>query len=471
MTVSQKNADASCPAGYICMTVVVDNQNSGVPAANNTLYLTLFGAGTTTLLKPDGASFNLGGSIKFADLVPTGQSTAQITIQTLQTSPLSSGRLYFSESDLGGSEPAPNAAFRYDYVEFTIVGDSTVNGDVSGIDQVGIPSKLEFQDANGKTLNNAGTTDPAMRKMGCWDDVYNAVSAAAAGLSNPTWNASAVSMVTGSGTKLRLAGPTAMPNSYAGYPSMESYVTGMCGKTATISGYFAGSATLSSTYYQYTGTFDSVGNLALTGILTSDKAGKTPNPNYPQPLTIYLPGLGFYGSLVNTSWYQLQGQTKAYGTGFGVYAQNGPYQLGGTQPTTDQNGNWVDTQGQGNLYLSIGNDIYGWIYGDLVASMANGFLGSLGYDMNKWNTNKDASRSPYASPQKAFSAAYTSPDQPPAYAAWDFWQQAVSTTSDSYGVSLGDRFNFQGAKSSSPDMATSQTTSIIKVTLLSDDGC
>lgn len=252
---------------------------------------------------------------------------------------------------------------------------------------------------------------------------------------------------------------------------------GLSGHQVTISGYFAGNDKLKlpSTYYHYTGTFDSAGNLALTGTLTSDKAGGTqPNPNYPTPQVIYLPGRGFHDTLANTSWYQPQtngGTTvKAYGTGFGVYAQNGPYQLGGSQPVAGASGSWDYTQGQGTFYLSIGNDIYGWIYGDLVASMANGFLGPLGYDTSKWNTNKDGSGVPHAAPQKAFAALYTTTTLPK-YAAWDVWQQAVSTTSDSYGVSLGDRFGFQGAKSSSPDMSTDKATATIKVTLLPNDGC
>ncbi|NOR58305.1 MAG: hypothetical protein GQ474_07265 [Sulfurimonas sp.] len=468
------NTAAKCPSDKICMTVLVDNKNTSVPAANGTLYLTLFGAqGPTTMIKPNGSSFNLGESIKFKDLNASGASvnTAKFIIQTSDDTPFSSGRLYLSESNLSGNQPAVNVPFRYDYVEFTIIEGSMVNGDVSGIDQVGIPSKLEFQDANGSTLNNAGTKKPAMRKMGCWTDIYNAVSTDA-NLSNPAWDASTISILTNSGTKLRLAGPSAMPSGYAGYPSMEKYVKAMANQKVTISGYFAGNTALNlkPTYYKYTGTFDTAGNLALSGTLSSDKNGTTSNANYPKPQSIYLPGLAFYDTMANTSWDR-NGTVVSYGTGFGVYGQNGPYQLGGTKPVAGKNGSWKYTQGNGVFYLSIGNDVYGWIYGDLIASMANGVLGPLGYDTSKWNTNKDASGTAYASAQKAFSAVYADPTKIPKYAAWDFWQQAVSTTSDSYGVSLGDRFNFIGAKSSSPDMSTDTNTSIIKVTLLANDGC
>jgi hypothetical protein len=281
-----------------------------------------------------------------------------------------------------------------------------------------------------------------------------------------------------------------MPTGIAGYPSMQQYVASLADQKVTIAGYFGGNTNppLAATYYAYSGTFDTSGNLALTGTLTSDKAGATPNPSYPSPPTIYLPARSLFDTMAPNGWWDANtwGDPKVgYGTGFGVYAQNGPYQLGGTAPTTFETRlgtpggtptsvkSWaLDPSYIGNrsvYYSSVGNDIYGWIYGDLVASLANGFVGPLGYDSRSWNTNNDASGTPYAAPQQAFAALY--PKGAPAYAAWDLWQQAVATTSDSYGVSLGDRFAFQGAKTSSPDMSTAQDTGIIEVTLLPKDGC
>lgn len=478
---SNRAAPPACAAGKICMTVVVDNQNTGIPAGSNTLYLTLFaGAGPTTLYKPDGTTFALGASVPFKDLIPTtGGGKAQFTIETSSTSPLASGRLYFSEADLKGGQPAVNVAYRYDYVEFTINADKTVNGDVTGIDQVGMPPRMQFLKADG-TVASAGD-GPATRTMGCWNDILASVTTAAAAL-DPKWTTNINLTVDGkaTGPKLRLAGPSALPEGYAGYPSMQSYILAMSGKKVTVSGYFGGTTTppVPWTYYNYSGTFDKAGNLALSGTLTSDKAGTKPNTNplYANPQAIYLPGAGFYAGQGGTSWYEpgVDGDgrpIKKYGTGFGVYGQNGSYQLGGTKPaTTDATGSWEYTQGNGKFLLSIGNDIYGWIYGDLIASMANGFLGPLGYDISAWNTNKDSTGTPYAAPQKAFSALYTSTTLPK-YAAWDLWQQAVSTTSDSYGVGLGDRFNFQGAHSASPDMGTKDPVSTIAVTILPKDGC
>ena len=485
---------APCPSGQVCMTIVVDDQSASVPAAGNSLHVTLFGAGQATLVKPDSTTFALGTSVPLADLVPAaGGTEGRFTIQTPQAAPLASGRLYFSEAPLGGNQPPANASYRYDYVEFTIVytgGITTVNGDVTGIDQVGIPARMSFQDSTGTILDNAGTSSPAVRSMGCWDDILSTVTTNAAGLS-PAWDASTIALtVPGTTNRLRLAGPSNMPTGIAGYPSMQQYVASLAGKAVTIAGYFGGNTNppLAATYYDYTGTFDASGNLALTGTLTSDKAGATPNPSYPSPQAIYLPARSLFDTMAPNGWWDANSwgsPTAGYGTGFGVYAQNGPYQLGGTAPTTFEirlsapGGtptsvtSWaLDPSYIGNgsvYYSSVGNDIYGWIYGDLVASLANGFVGPLGYDSRSWNTNNDSTGTPYAAPQKAFAALY--PSGAPAYAAWDLWQQAVATTSDSYGVSLGDRFAFQGAKSASPDMSTAQDTGIIEVTLLPKDGC
>ncbi len=474
--VSPAAAAYTCASGSMCVTVIVDNQNTSVPAAGNTLYLTLTGTGgTTTLIDPSGTSHAMNTSVPFSTFQTGSSGPAQFTVQTQSSNPLASGRLYFSEADLNGSQPAPNGSFRYDYVEFTIVNNSgvlNVNGDVTGIDQVGIPASMSFQDANGNTLNNSGTSLPATRSMGCWTTILDAITAASSSL-DPAWTPSSIVQSTTAGTRLRLAGPIAMPAGIASYPSMLSYVQALGTNTVTLSGTFAGNTTLNilGSPYSYSGTFDKWGNIALSGTL---------GPNYPTPETIYIPARSLYDTMApNGNWSANSWGNAAvgYGTGYGVYAQNGPYQLGGTAPSTYETATTGGAQswalspsyiGTSNFFESIGNDVYGWIYGDLVASMANGFVGPLGYNSSVWNTNPPTN----AAPQPAFAAAYTSQSKAvPTYAAWDLWQNAVATTSDSYGVSLGDRFNFQGAQSSSPDMSTSVATGIIRVTLLPNDGC
>jgi hypothetical protein len=475
-----------------CVTVIVDNQNGSVPASGNTLFLTLFGAGQpATLVTPKGSTFSVGQSMAFEDLLAPAGGDAQFVIQTPTDNPLAGGRLYFSETDLGGNQPPANASYRYDYVEFTIVstaGVTTVNGDVTGIDQVGIPAQMAFQDATGRTLNQAGSSAPAVRSMGCWTTILDTFTTNSARITEG-WTTTSIEVKNGS-NRIRLAGPSNMPGGIAQYPSMQGYVTSLAGSTVTVSGYFGGNTKppLPAAYYSYSGTFDASGNLALRGTLTSDKAGTAISPSYPDPKTMYLPARGFFDTMAPNGWWDSEtwGNAKqGYATGYGVYAQNGPYQLGGTAPATfetrlDAPGGTPTSLKSWALdatylsepsiyYNSIGNDIYGWIYGDLVASLGNGFVGPLGYATSAWNTNGDATGTPYAKPQKAFSDLY--PGGAPAYAAWDLFQQAIATTSDSYGMSLGDRFDFAEAKSSSPDMATDQQTGVIRVTVLPDDGC
>ena len=477
-----------CPVEHTCVLVSVDNQNVSVPASGKTLYLTVFGGGQpATLVAPDGVTHALKKSIPFSDLVPPAGSSAQFSLQMLTANPFASGRLYFSEQDLGGNQPPAGASYRYDYVEFTIIsqgGVTTVNGDVTGIDQVGIPAQLQFQNGHGTTLNIAGsTTELASRSMGCWTEILSTMAQSPV----PDWDSSSVE-ITSNGNRIRIAGPSNMPRGIADYPSMQGYVASMAGESVRVRGYFGGNTALAlpSAYYNYSGTFDTSGNLALSGTFASTQDG-TSSASYPTPKNMYLPARAFFDAVApNGMWDKnTWGGASGYGTGFGVYAQNGPYQVGGVKPAEfetllaspgglpTQTKSWALNPAylaeKDVFFQSVGNDIYGWIYGDLIASMGNGFLGPLGYDTSTWNTNANRQGVPYASPQKAFADLHSSAT--PTYAAWNVFQQAIATTSDSYGMSLGDRFEFSEAKSSSPDMATDQQTNVIAITLLPNDGC
>ena len=62
-------AAAACPTTNTCVTVVLDNQNAGVPAKGNTLYVTLVDGGQpATLVQPSGTTFAVGQSVKYSDL-------------------------------------------------------------------------------------------------------------------------------------------------------------------------------------------------------------------------------------------------------------------------------------------------------------------------------------------------------------------------------------------------------------------
>ena len=98
---------APCPSGQVCMTVIVDDQNLSVPAAGNTLYLTLFGAGQATLVQPDGDTFSLGTSVPLSQLVlAAGSSVGQFTIQTPQVAPLRQSGGCTSPRPTAGRQPA-----------------------------------------------------------------------------------------------------------------------------------------------------------------------------------------------------------------------------------------------------------------------------------------------------------------------------------------------------------------------------
>ncbi len=480
---------ASCPQGKACVLVSVDNQNGNIPATGNHLFLTLFGAGSDiALISPSGVSYGLAQSMRYDELLVGTGTRAQFTLTMSPTAPLSSGRLYFSESNLGGVQPPAQASFRYDYVEFTIIVNGSsifVNGDVSGIDQVGIPSRLQFEDGHGTPLPGAGTTGRASRQMGCWTHIMEKLG------ETPIsgWRPSSAEITSPSGSRIRIAGPSNMPGGMRNYPSMRGYLDSMVksNREIRISGYFAGNKDLGlqPTYYDYRGSFDSHGNLTLSGTL-SDSRGGSSSSNYPVSQTMYLPARAFFDAMApvpgwdESTWGDA---SVGFGTGFGVYAQNGPYQLGGVKPTTFEIFNdgsstlrsWkLDAkylQDAGVFKKSIDNDVYGWIYGDLVASMGNGFFGDqLGYETSAWNTNKDAQGKPFAAKQEAFSALWPQGNLPD-FAAWNVYQQAIATTSDSYGMSLGDRFAFASAPVDSPDMATDVHTAEIAIVLLPDDGC
>jgi hypothetical protein len=480
---------ASCPQGKACVLVSVDNQNESIPATGNNLFLTLFGAGSDiALISPSGVSHDLAQSIRYDELLTGAGTRAQFTLTMSPTAPLASGRLYFSESDLGGVRPPAQASFRYDYVEFTIIvsGSSVfVNGDVSGIDQVGIPSRLRFENGHGTPLPGAGTTGPASRQMGCWTQIMEKLGEAPIS----GWRPSSAEITSPKGSRIRIAGPSNVPGGMRNYPSMRGYLESIVESSPKIriSGYFIGNKELGlqPTYYDYQGSFDSHGNLTLSGTL-SDSRGGSSSSNYPLSKKMYLPARAFFDAMApvpgwnESTWGDA---SVGFGTGFGVYAQNGPYQLGGVEPTTFE----IFNDGSSTLhswkldakYLqdaavfkkSIGNDVYGWIYGDLVASMGNGFFGDqLGYETSAWNTNMDAQGEPFAAKQEAFSALWPQGDLPD-FAAWNVYQQAIATTSDSYGMPLGDRFGFASAPVDSPDMATDVHTAEIAVVLLPDDGC
>ena len=99
------------------------------------------------------------------------------------------------------------------------------------------------------------------------------------------------------------------------------------------------------------------------------------------------------------------------------------------------------------------NDVYGWIYGDLVTAYAYGYWGG------KYGNDSSAFDG-----KPAFNDARSTADP---FIAWSLWQQAIWKTSDSYGMSLGERFSAAGK--SSPLIGTGQGAETMQVTM--KNGC
>ncbi|MDP3971331.1 MAG: hypothetical protein Q8P61_00270 [Candidatus Nanopelagicales bacterium] len=118
----------------------------------------------------------------------------------------------------------------------------------------------------------------------------------------------------------------------------------------------------------------------------------------------------------------------------------------------------MQTATRGNLRPGTGrtqavlNDVYGWIYGDLVTAYSFGYWGG-----------KYGNDSAQFSAKPPFAAARIAPEL---FAAWNIWQQAIWATSDSYGMSLGERFKAGGKKS--PLIGIGSGAATMQVTLRGD---
>lgn len=381
--------------------------------------------------------------------------------------------------------------YQYDFSELTFDQTNTFNGDISAVNQIGIPARLSILRPDGTVAHRNGSDSSASEYVGCVDATRSVMDSSITG-----WDPQSAGIWRQNGEQfLQLAGPGAA-SLYQQYPSFEQYVKSMAGQTLTIKGYFAGGQTAGApAYYAYSGEVATDGSVFLTGGLY-DNADQTGASGYPTPAGIYIPGEELYGHDPST-WLA--------GTGYGIYAQNGPYTVASTDAATLTGGQWVGvaTQppadaadfissatpgwvvGQLGTYEAVGNDIYGWIYGDLVVSFAMGYVGSDAtgspiYDSSRWNTNPPATPNPSQAPWSdwwtagglpAYEAAWTSSV---AYARYNVYQNATQTTGTTYGMSLGDRFAPTGTQS--PEMGVtnepaSGSFGTWQVELLSKNGC
>lgn len=224
----------------------------------------------------------------------SGQSDSQVIITV---DPGTSGALSF-----GGRHNA----------ELTTDGNGVWNGDLTAIDQVGIPGALDILNASGAVMSDG--SGPAHRTIGCVDDVYAHLQASA-----PSgWDPANVQMTKPDGSFLRILGPNASAAAAAIYPGLQDYVQSLNGSTITVKGNFAGGgAAGNATVYDYSGAVGPTGNIKLAGTLTGGSY---------TPQTMAVLGGDLYSN------------ATAGFSAYGIYLRNGPYPLSGTgSPVAVQN--------------------------------------------------------------------------------------------------------------------------------------
>ena len=436
--------------------------NTGLPASQVFVALTTSGSAAAPT-PPAGFALNQAYPLSGGQWQSVGGNAYQVQLSgtwvsgTILTS-LANGA---GDTAFTGYSSQPTVGLndhRYDFSELTFDATNTFNGDVSAVNQIGIPSRLSILTASGALAPVNGTGAPATEYVGCPAATWAQMQAAAPGWSPPAntvWRTNANGF-------LQLAGPGSQAL-YAAYPSFQGYATSLAGKTLTVKGYYAGSSHAGDApaYYTYSGQVGANGSIYLTGTL-SDTPGGTTSSTYTAPTGIYIAGSELYG------------HTWAAGTGYGVYAQNGPYVVGPSPAPTWNGSSWVgytppataggfssgNGYGGSGAFQNIVNDVYGWIYGDYVVSYAMGYWGSTAnggpqWVSSAWNTNPPANSAFFnpafgsANGLPPYSGAWLNPA--PNFTHFNVYQFGTSETGTSYGMALGDRFAPQGY--TSPEIA------------------
>lgn len=433
--------------------------------ADSDVYITLDApAGTTSIPAAEGLptspTFNLT-SINGGTATPNNTYTFQAG--TNSKVPFSGARIYYSFGTgptQANGWPEPGASpYQYDFTEVTYdsPGDGLLWANLSAVDQTAIPATLEYLDDEGKVMGS--------RTIGCFTSIQNLFQAGLTKAGLPLGGIQTTAPATytystlGLGTNgLPLVGLSMASKNPSAYPSMQQYVEGLSGVTITETGSFVGSlagdgSVISPPYlYDYTGTFDSSGNILLTGTLTPVNADGTKGT----PFTgnnIFIPGTELYGH---------DSTLFPTGSGYGVYSQNGPM-LTAVTPGGSATIGWTYTGGtlyplttiQGGTPIGM-NDIYGWMYGDIVAGLSYGYWGGV---HGNSSAGYEDGPPPFANSQPTAT-----------YPAWNLSEQVISAGgySNSYGMPLGERFNAGGQPSPLLSMGSVAT---MRITLLENNGC
>ena len=415
--------------------------NTDEPDSNVYVTADTGGNGNATYAGSVGNRFQpgLGNGVRLSDLNGPGTDPVNHTY-TFVVNGNSGGRIYYSfgEPFVQHWPSAHDAPMRFDIAEFNITDgrfgptDGLFYGNLSAVDQVGIPSNLQLFDGAGNLMQSGGR--PANRDIACHAEVYDEIVANAP----DGWDPTQAAIYNNDGSLKRLVAPNAAAERH---PSLRPYVESLHGQSLRIRGRFAGGpGSGAGAYYDYTSKVDAEGNLYLRGTLTDPDDPSKPNAAYPRPSTIFIDAKELYGSV------------STQHSGYGIYLQNGPMTLDGVVTGDGVANPYRLVPGTGRT-TPVLNDLYGWIYGDLVTAYAFGYWGGkYGNDSSGFHG------------KPAFNDARTATDP---FIAWSLWQQAIWNTSDSYGMSLGERF--EAAGKTSPLIGTGEGAETMQITM--KNGC
>lgn len=448
--------------------VYVALPSSGSPPKAPSVLPTGFAMDTAYALDPIGTS---------TPWVSEGNNRYSITLQGAWNS----GTILYSIGQPYAAKPtAGQNTSPYDFSELTVDANGSLNGDISSVDQVGVPARLSVLAPGRVQANRDGSSQPATEYVGCVNATWNLLQRYAGSTPQNTFR-------TSGGQFLQLLGPSA-GGAWANYPSFQTYVTNVAGTGFTVKGSFAGStketgpggvvySNVPASTYTYTGSLTPDGQwIKLTGILGSGQ--------YANPMDMYVP--------VAEMWTH-NDSVWTGANGYGVYRQNGPYVLvpqgqpqpsmgatafyytgAGTVPTSGPLtlSGWTPVNPPAGAYATDANDIYGWIYGDLVASFAMGYWGSnYGSDSSAWNTNASPPWGVGSAGKAPFAAAWANPF--PGYPLFNVYQAAVDATGTTYGSPLNDRFT--PPQATSPEIGVTPPSAsgayTWQVDLLAQQGC
>ena len=359
------------------LNVVINNQNAGYSSSQ--VYFSFKDAPVT-------------GTINGQALVRDQAYTLNDIGSGIDLQQFSSGRIYFSLGAplTGTGDPEPinssvaNWGTRFDKLELTY-GQTNHYGvaNLTAIDYFAIPLAI-------KTYSGTTATGTPLATL-TYQQPGNTIAAQLAALTNDNPK---VLLHDSQGNFLRVLGPTLSPS--GAYPSMQPYLNAVqaAGQATQITGLYssAGSTTATKTQnYQFTATFDSSGNLELTGGGTSFNNGPTVGPNH---LIVI----------------------QASNLALGIYSANPSYTVDGAA-------------------ANIGNnDVYSAVVRDILTGYALGFVNSATVDPNTGMDFKDEVSDDWWSSPQAFSYLQSNPAYYDQYAAY------LQSISNAYGYPFSDRW-------------------------------